>query len=243
MRNLAWFAVNTAQALFTASWSAANILAALVLRLLTGGTRLSLAMARRLWAPGLLWGAGARIEAHGIETLDPKGTYFFVCNHQSMIDIPVLFATLPVNLHFIIKDELRKVPFIGWYGLAMGMIFVQRGAGKAALDQVRGAAQLIRSGRSIIAFPEGTRGSGVVQPFKTGVFLPAIEAAVPIVPIAIDGAAKVLPSRGFAVRPGTIRLRIGAPIAPDQLANLDRHEVAQRVRGEVATLFERLACR
>ncbi len=241
MRKLAWLAVNTVQALFTAVWTAGFILAALVVRLLSAGTRLPLAMARRLWAPGLLWAAGVRIEARDVETLDPDGRYFFVCNHQSMIDIAVLFRVLPVNLHFIVKDELRKVPFIGWYAAAMGMIFVKRGAGRAALDEVRGAAQLIESGRSVLAFPEGTRSSGSVKPFKTGVFLPAIEAAVAIVPIAVDGAAKVLPARGFAVRPGTVRVAIGSPIPPDKLAGLDRHAVAERVRGEVAALFATLA--
>ncbi len=232
MRKLAWLAVNTAQGLYTAVWSVGFILAALLVRLLTGGTRRPLAMARQFWAPGLLWGAGARIEARGAEVLDPNGTYFFA--------IPVLFRTLPMNLHFIIKDELRKVPFIAWYARSMGMIFVKRGAGRGALEQVRAAATLIRGGRSIVSFPEGTRGNGSVQPFKSGVFLPAIEATVAIVPIAIEGAAKVLPRHGFAVRPGTIQVVVGAPIPPEQLAGLDRHAVAERVRDEVAALHQSL---
>jgi 1-acyl-sn-glycerol-3-phosphate acyltransferase len=240
MSKLLWLPVNAAQAIYTLLWSAGWILAALGVRVVTRSSRLPLAMARRVWAPGLLAGAGARLRASGLEHVDPAGTYFFVSNHQSMIDIPVLFRLLPVDLHFIVKDELRGVPFLGWYISAMGMIFVRRGSGRLALAQVRAAARLIADGRSVLAFPEGTRGKGTVQPFKTGVFLPALEAGVPIVPIAITGASRVLPARGFAVRPGLIQVAIGEPIPAAELANLDRHQTAARVREAVAELYASL---
>jgi 1-acyl-sn-glycerol-3-phosphate acyltransferase len=240
MTKLLWLPVNAVQAIYTLCWSAGWILAALAVRLVTGSSRLPLAMARRIWAPGLLWGAGARLQASGLERIDPAGTYFFASNHQSMIDIPVLFRLLPVDLHFIVKDELRSVPFLGWYIRAMGMIFVRRGSGRLALAQVRAAARLIARGRSVLAFPEGTRGTGTVQPFKTGVFLPALEAGIPIVPIAIAGASRVLPARGFAVRPGVIRVAIGAPISAAELASLNRHQAAARVREAIAELYASL---
>jgi 1-acyl-sn-glycerol-3-phosphate acyltransferase len=241
MSKLFWLPVNAVQAIYTVLWSAGWILAALVVRVVTGSTHPPLAMARHIWAPGLLWGARARLAARGLEHVDSAGTYFFASNHQSIIDIPVLFRLLPVDLHFIVKDELRAVPFLGWYIRAMGMIFVRRGAGRLALQQVRAAGLLIASGRSVLAFPEGTRGAEVVQPFKTGVFLPALEAGVPIVPIAIAGAGRVLPRRGFAVRPGLIRVAVGEPIPAAELARLDRHRAAERVHKAVAELYDSLA--
>src|SRR3546814_2109684 len=83
-------------------------------------------MAARVGAPGLLWGAGARLQVSGLEQVDWSRNHVFVANHQSTIDICALFRAAPVPLHFLLKQEMTKVPFVGWYAKAMGMVFIDR---------------------------------------------------------------------------------------------------------------------
>src|SRR3546814_9867630 len=96
-----------------------------------------LRMAVRGWAPGLLWGAGARRQVSGLEQVDWSRNHVFVANHQSTIDICALFRAVPVPLRFLLKQEMTKVPFVGWYARAMGMVFIDRSNRRAALGFMR----------------------------------------------------------------------------------------------------------
>ena len=234
----AWAAANAAQLAFTLLWSVGCISAALVVRALTRRQTAPLAMARRLWAPGLLRGAGARVEVEGAGELEAGSAYVFASNHQSMIDIPALFVALPPPLRFVVKRELRKVPFLGWYIAAMGMVFVDRAGRRTAVEAIRHVPEILRAGESVACFPEGTRSrDGAIRPFKGGPFLMAIEAGVAVVPVAMVGTGAVLPPKGFRVRPGVIRVRIGRPIPTVGLAPGERGELARRVRDEVERLY------
>ena len=233
-----WRAWNIVQLVFTIGWSAGCITLALLVLLLTGGNRrIPLRMASRLWAPGLLVGAGAKLRVTGLQHVDFSKPHVFVANHQSMIDICALFRALPVPIRFVIKQELARVPFIGWYARAMGMVFIERGHAREAAQRLHGVVALVRAGESLCAFPEGTRSrDGSVGPFKGGAFQVALQAGVPIVPIAIEGSGKVLPASGFRVRPGIIRVRIGEPIATAGMHAGDRHALARRAHDAVATM-------
>jgi len=231
---------NAFQLAFTLLWSAACITAALAVLALTRRQTAPLAMARRLWAPGLLGGAGARVEAEGAAELDRASAYVFASNHQSMIDIPALFVALPAPLRFVVKAELRSVPFLGWYIAAMGMVFVDRAGQRKAVRSMRRVPEILRAGESVACFPEGTRSrDGTIRPFKGGPFLMAIEAGVPVVPVALIGTGTVLPAEGFRVRPGVIRVRVGRPIPTAGLSASERGELARRVRDEVEHLYAR----
>jgi 1-acyl-sn-glycerol-3-phosphate acyltransferase len=229
---LLWSAFNTAQAAFTVGWSALWISAALGVIGLSRRPERALTMARTIWAPGLLRGAGARMRVEGGEGVDWGAPALFVCNHQSMIDIPTAFVALPCPLRFIAKRELAMVPFLGWYMGATGMIFVARGEGEKARQSIRLAGERVRAGASVLAFPEGTRSlDGRIGPFKKGAFVVAIEAQVPVVPVAIEGAQRVLPRGGFRVRPGEIHVKIGDPIPTRGLRYEDRDRLIEQVRG------------
>lgn len=239
-RNLGWSAVNTLQSIYTIAWTAGCITLALLVLLLTGGNRrIPLRMASRLWAPGLLIGAGATLRVEGLERVDFSRPHVFVANHQSIIDICALFHALPVPVRFVIKQELARVPFIGWYARAMGMVFIERGHAREAAQRLHAVVSLVRAGESLCAFPEGTRSrDGSVRPFKGGAFQVALQAGVPVVPIAIDGSGAVLPASGFRVRPGTITLRIGEPISTAGLHAGDRQALAQRAHDAVAAMHD-----
>lgn len=229
-----WLLWNSVQAVFTALWCAFWISAGLITRaVMLGNTRHALGMARWGWGPGLLWGAGAKLEVTGLEHIDRAKPCVVVANHTSMIDIAVVYAAIPVNLRFVLKRELAKVPFIGWYAWGMGMIFVDRGNTERAVASLKRAAGRLAAGANVVAFPEGTRSQdGRIKPFKKGVFVLAQEAGVDIIPVAIAGAERVLPRDGFRVRPGVIRVAIGPPIP----ARGDKLELIRAVRDRVIDL-------
>ncbi len=234
---VAWGALNAVQLAFTLAWSAAGITAALVVLVVTRRPALPLGMARWLWAPGLLRGAGARLDVEWEAPLPPTTAVLFASNHQSMIDIPTLFAALRVPLRFVVKRELGSVPFLGWYVSAMGMVSIDRGVAGRAVRSLRRVTDILRSGQSVACFPEGTRSrDGSIGPFKSGSFAMAIDAGVPVVPVALSGTGAVLPRSGFRVRPGTIRVRVGRPIPTAGLTAAQRAELAGRVRAEVVRL-------
>jgi 1-acyl-sn-glycerol-3-phosphate acyltransferase len=243
-RNFAWTAFNAVQFAFTLAWTAAWITAALLVHAILRDRHWPLRMAARCWAPGLLWGAGARLQVSGLEQVDWSRNHVFVANHQSTIDICALFRAIPVPLHFLLKQEMTKVPFVGWYAKAMGMVFIDRSNRRAALGFMRQSAELLRSGGSLCIFPEGTRSrSGAVAGFKGGAFQAAIDAGVDVVPVAIEGSGAVLYPEGFFhVRPGPIRLRFGAPLPTREGDRpVERQALADEARAAVLAMLGRRA--
>lgn len=234
----AWLPLNLLQGLYTVAWTAGCITLALVVSAL-GGRATALGMARRLWAPGLLAGAGARLEVEGLARLDGVGPCLVVANHASWIDIPALFRALPRPLAFLAKSELGRVPLLGAYIRAMGMVLVDRSRRRAATASVDAAAELLAAGHTVVSFSEGTRSrDGQMGRFRSGAFGAALGTGVPVVPVALVGAGLVLPAGGFRVRPGRIAVRVGAPIETAAYASGRRAELAEAVRRAVAELLE-----
>jgi 1-acyl-sn-glycerol-3-phosphate acyltransferase len=239
LRRVGWRLLNALQLGFTLGWTAALIPVALLVRALSGGCRLPLRMASWLWAPGLLGGAGARLHVAGAEAVDWTRPCVLVCNHQSVIDICAMFTAVPVPLRFVLKQELAAVPFLGRYARAMGMIFIDRAHARSARNALHEAATQLRGGAVLCAFAEGTRSrDGRVGAFKAGAFQLAIDAGVPVVPVAICGSGRVLPMAGFRVRPGPIRVCFGAPIDTAGLVASDRQKLARQCRDAVVALLE-----
>jgi len=170
-------------------------------------------VSQKLWGPGLLKLAGARMQVSGLENIKRGEHCIFYANHQSYYDIPALCAAVPEPLYFIAKHEILRVPIFGWGMYAIGMVFVDRSNPEKARASMARAAKGIKKGKSILAFPEGTRTkSGMLQPFKKGIFHVAKKGNIPMVPVAIHGSSKVLPLSG-RLASGHIRVAIGAPIS------------------------------
>lgn len=241
-RRLGWALLNVCQLTAMAAWTVPWIIVALALRVLTGREDVPLVMARWIWAPAMLALSGVELEVDGAE-IDWSKPHIFVMNHQSALDVPAAFQALRANLRFIAKKELARVPFLGWYMTATGMIFVDREKRSAARSLER-AGRRIREGASIIAYPEGTRSrDGYMRPFKKGVFVVALEAGVPIVPVAVHGSYDLMPSDGFRLRPGKVRLRIGEPIDTLPYRELGRDALVERVHGTILDMNTRLGGR
>src|SRR4030095_14706394 len=137
----------------------------------------------RAWSWLILRRTGVRVRVEGLERLDPKRSYVFAANHQSIYDIPIVFASLPFQLRIIAKASLGRIPFMGWHLQRTGHVLVDRS--KPGAGVVKKMARLVAAGHSLIVFPEGTRSTdGSVARFKGGSFEIALDAGAPIVPIS-----------------------------------------------------------
>lgn len=239
--DLLWLPLNALQLLATMVWSAFWISIALVVALASRKREPALWLARHVWAPGMVAIGLSRLSVVGRERLDFRRSYFFAANHQSWLDIPVLFAAVPAPLHFLAKQELARVPFLGWYIAAMGMVFVDRGDRRKAVASVDRASALLAAGGSLVSFPEGRRSApGELGRFKSGGFAAVLDSGVrdvDVVPVAIVGAGRILPRDGFKVRPGKVEVRFGAPIPVAGLVQADRADLARRAEEAVAALL------
>ncbi|MFT5824401.1 MAG: 1-acyl-sn-glycerol-3-phosphate acyltransferase [Crocinitomix sp.] len=195
-------------------------------------------VAKYFWSPIVIPLIGARIRTEGMDKIDPKQSYLIMGNHNSFIDIPVLFKTMPFYTYFIAKKELRKIPLLGWYIQAYGMIYIDRTDRLKAKESIVHAAKLVAKGKHIIIFPEGTKSKdGKIAPFKKGGFHLTELAQVPILPIKIEGARKIWPNKKpFKLGFGTIKVIVGDPIWPADLEEMSIADRAVYVREVISKL-------
>ena len=188
----------------------------------------------RLWSWLILATTGVSVDVRGLDRLQAGTTYIFVSNHQSIYDIPVVFASLPYQLRIIAKESLGNFPFLGWHLRRTGHLLVDRkNPDRAGI--LRRWKALVEQGLSLIIFPEGTRSqTGRVGIFKAGSFLLAIEAGLPIVPLSVDGTRYVMRKGQLTTRPGHATLVVHAPIETASLTVADARSLAQRVREVVS---------
>jgi len=187
----------------------------------------------RAWSWLILRTSGVRVTVSGLERLDPSRSYVFAANHQSIYDIPIVFASLPFQLRIIAKESLGRIPFMGWHLLRAGHVLVDRSNPGAGV--VKKMARLVAAGHSLIVFPEGTRSvNGVMGRFKRGSFVIALQAALPVVPITITGSRHVMTKGELTVRPGNVSLTVHEPVDTSALSRDGVRDLADRVRATVA---------
>jgi 1-acyl-sn-glycerol-3-phosphate acyltransferase len=167
----------------------------------------------RTWSWLILTTTGVRVTVEGLDRVKPGTTYVFVSNHQSIYDTPVLFWSLPYQLRIIAKESLATFPVLGWHLRRGRHLFVDRRHPDRAGILARWRS-LVSEGLSLMIFAEGTRSlDGHVARFKGGSFLLAIEAGLPVVPIAIIGTRKVMPKNRLRTEPADVTLVVHDPIA------------------------------
>src|SRR5262249_21602696 len=168
--------------------------------------------------------------------------YVFVSNHQSIYDTPVVFSSLPYQLRIIAKESLARFPVLGWHLKRGGHLFVDRKHPDRARLLTRRRA-LVSERVSLVIYPEGTRRrDGHVARFKAGSFMLAIEAQLPIVPVAIVGTRQVMPKGRLRTEPADVTIVIHDPIQPPPLEKPTVHDakaLADRAHEIVAAEVER----
>ena len=191
----------------------------------------------RWWARGVLLGGFVRLRREGGQRVPRGGPVVFMANHESWLDIPALLSAVPVQVRFLAKKSLFKVPFLGWAISAMGFVPVDRENRREAVRSFEEAAARIRHGRSVLLFPEETRSSdGNLLPLQRGGFLIAIKAGIPIVPVGIEGAGLCLGKHNYLIRPGTVTVRFGDPIPTAGCGVTEKGVLMERVRLEIDRL-------
>jgi len=219
-------------------WSILCISTSLIVLVITFSRKTPLIMARTVWSPIILWLANTKTSITGLEHIEKDKTYIVVSNHLSYLDIPTLFRILPLNLHFIAKHQLKKAPFIGWYMRATGMIFINRENGRAAAKSLDEAALLIKNGKTVLIFPEGTVSEDKkIKRFKKGGFSLALKSGIEILPLSLKGTSDIWPvDSNTTFNKGTVTVNIGKPISIKNYSPTQLNELTNDVQTEIERL-------
>jgi len=182
--------------------------------------------------------AGIRFKVAGREHVPAGRGVVFCANHQSNVEPPVLFRAVHPRLAFLYKHEIDQIPLLPRAFKMAGFIPIDRRNREAAHRSIEKGAAALRSGRSFLIFPEGTRSrTDELLPFKKGGFRMAIKAGAPIVPVAISGGRAAMVKGSFIIRPVTLTIRIGTPVETADVTVDQRDELIERVRQQIATLL------
>lgn len=161
---------------------------------------------------------GAKITVSGTENIDTKKHYIFVGNHRSYTDILVIFVAggiIGCHFTFMAKKELSRIPFLGKSMEFLHVIAVERGSTSKAMKSLLEAIEVIKTGRNVIIFPEGTRSNDghTLSPFKKGAFTIAKRAEVDVIPFVIEGTEKYMPKKGFGMYKADASIKFYPPIS------------------------------
>ncbi len=206
---------------------------AIVLSLLLPGVPVFIRVAR-VWSWLILRSSGIRLVVTRSPAYDPSRPSIYMSNHQSLFDVPSLTLAIRADLKFVTKRELLFIPIFGWSLWCAGFLFIDRKRRDRAVRSLARGSRKLRAGASILAFPEGTRSpTGELLPFKKGAFVLALEAGAPVVPVSISGGTSVLTKGSLRIRPGVVRIVIGAPIETAGMNLDDRDRLMVLVRDRI----------
>ena len=196
-------------------------------------------LCERNWAKTLLWAAGVKVAIEGLEKLKPGESYVFASNHLSYLDTPVVLANIPSHFRFLAKQELFKIPFMGWHLGRAGHISVPLDDPRASLRTLSGAAKLLQSEKiSLLIFPEGGRSEdGLLQEFKDGAAYLALKGQVPLVPIVLIGVRDRLPMGSLVFTRGPVHLKISEPILTTGKPLSERGPLTELTRARIVEML------
>ena len=165
------------------------------------------------------------------DRIDRKKTYILVSNHQSLLDIVVLYR-LFIHFKWVAKKDLFHIPFVGWNMLMNKYIAIERGNPSSVKKMIQISHDHLERGSSLMIFPEGTRSiDAQIKKFKDGAFKLAIDSGLPIIPIVLDGTGQALPKNGFIFRGHhRIRVHVLREIPPLEYQGHDPASLSSHVR-------------
>jgi len=171
--------------------------------------------------PAMLWSRCAcllalcSVKVKGRENIQGKTSYVFVSNHQGAFDIFLIFGHLGAPIKWMMKKGLANIPFVGLACRMAGFIFVDASSARNAQKSISEAESKLKTGQSLIIFPEGGRTSdGRIRPFKRGAYQIAVDLQLPLVPVTLNGPYKVMPIGSWDIRPHRLEMTIHPPVVP-----------------------------
>jgi len=210
----------------------------IVISLFTSSGRPGYVIARA-WAWVCSWMLGVTASLHSADKAVAGTSYVITPNHQSNADILALICMLPTPYRWVIKKELLKIPVFGSALGRTGAVSLDRSNTAQSVERLRKSVDKLKGGWSLLIYPEGTRTrDGNVQPFKKGAFMLAVNTGIPILPVTVNGAFKVLPKSAYLPIPGHVAITIGDPIPTDGLTEADVPELMERTRQAVLKNFD-----
>ena len=183
------------------------------------------------WASIVMRGSGTTLVVRNAERIGLGRGQILVANHQSWFDIFALGGALGRRFSFVGKREVSKIPVVGAAWERVGHIAIDRSDRQAAIAALQRTDDLLRDGRTIIIFPEGTRSpTGELGHFKKGAFVMAIKSQVPVLPVAILGTRAIMKKGSWEIHPGTATVVVGNPISTEGLTMRDRNRLSRESR-------------
>lgn len=191
------------------------------------------------WAKLVMKIAGAKVNIIGLENLPKDETVLFVSNHQSNFDIPLLLSCIDIPKGFIAKKELENWPFISTWMKYINCIFMDRDNLRKSAESIVDGIKLLKSGYSMVIFPEGTRSKGKpVDEFKGGSFKLATKSKCLIVPLTINGTYKLLESNKNMIKSADIELVIHKQIDTGKLTKEELETLPETVHSIISSKYK-----
>lgn len=185
----------------------------------------------KFWSRMNMYISGVRVVLHGLENIEKDKSYIVMSNHQSHIDVWSLIGFMPMQLRWVMKIELRKIPIFGLCCERMGQIYVDRKNPAKSREELEAFKKRFTTGISVVFFPEGQRSTdGVMGPFKKGGFVMAIQGQLPILPVTVNGGRRVLPRNSLHIMPGAINVHIHPAIPTESYPYEKREELMDCVK-------------
>lgn len=236
IRNLAWLLYQPYKLLvfLPVLILSTNVLGMLIVVLISLGLDRLARQLPVLWARINTVATPAQVKVSGQENIVPGQSYVVVANHQSHFDILAIYGWLGVDIRWVMKMELRKVPVLGLACEKLGHVYIDRSNSRRAQASIDAAKTQLVNGTSIFFFPEGTRSlDGRLLPFKKGAFKLAKELGLPILPVTISGSHDILPAKTLNLFPGAVDVIVHPPISVT--ADSDEHDLLVKARERIAS--------
>ncbi|MBP1668682.1 MAG: plsC [Bacteroidetes bacterium] len=153
------------------------------------------------------------VRVEGRQNIRKETSYVVISNHVSLYDIFLIYGWLGIDIKWVMKKELRKIPGVGFGSRKVGHIFLDRSNRIAAVESLNEAKRRLVSGTSVVMFPEGTRSvTGKIGTFKRGAFKLALDLGLPILPLTLVDTIKIMPTNTLNIMPGRVKMIIHEPI-------------------------------
>lgn len=182
------------------------------------------------WAKSLVKVTGSKVTVIGEEKIPTDVPVVFVSNHQSNFDIPLLLGYINKPKGFIAKAETEKMPIVGGWMRYIRCVFMDRSNPRAAVKAIRKGVDIVKSGYSLVIFPEGTRSlDGKLSEFKPGSFKLAMKAGAMIVPVTISGSYDIMKKGSMKIKAADVKITISDPVTSEGYESTESYMLREKI--------------
>ena len=183
--------------------------------------------------------SGCSVKIIGLENLDVNNGQLLVSNHQSGFDIYSINAYIPLQVRWLAKESLFRIPFMGWAMSAARYIPIDRDNARKAIKSLRSAAESVKRGNSVVIFPEGTRTpDGQLKEFKKGTLYMAKKYQLTMTPVTIKGTYNIMRKKSLRIHPQAIKIIIDKPIPFSEIEGRKEEIILDEIRNIIKNNLE-----